>query len=155
MPNLNQSQIDAAPIYSLGIHVARATATLPQSATGHLFTVAGRVFVSLLFGQVTTAIQSTDPVAKVTLTPTVGTAIDVASTVDLSSLEVGGFIFVEGDGTALVKSNAGGAFSALGSVGFIVNAGFIDLITGASKTGNVKWDLYYVPIDDGSSVVAA
>ncbi|MGM3000386.1 hypothetical protein ACS2TJ_26870, partial [Bacillus cereus group sp. BC312] len=86
----------------LGVHVARATAALPQSATGSLFTVTGRVLVAALFGQVTTAIQSTDPVAKITGTPTAGTAVDIASTVDLSSLEVGGFIFVEGDGTALV-----------------------------------------------------
>ncbi len=153
MPPMNQSQIDAAPIFSLGIHVVRPTAALPQSATGHLFTVTGRVFIPLMFGQVTTAIQSSDPVAKVTGTPTVGTAVDIASTVDLSSLEAGGFIYVEGDGTALVKSNAGVAFANL--KGFIANAGYLDLITSASKTGAVKWDLWYVPLDDGSSVVAA
>lgn len=154
MPQMNQSQIDVSPIGVLGIHVARATAALPQSATGHLFSITGRVMVTMLVGQVTTAIQSTDPVAKITGTPTVGTAVDIASTVDLSSLEIGGFIFVEGDGTALVKSNAGAAFIGANSGRFIANAGYIDLITGASKTGNVKWDLYYVPIDDGSSVVA-
>jgi hypothetical protein len=152
MPNLNQSQVDVTPI---GVHVARATAALPQTATGHLFTVTGRVLVTALVGQVTTAIQSTDPVAKITSTPTAGTAVDVASTVDLSSLEVGGFIFAEGDGTALVKSNAGAAFIGANSGRFICNAGYIDLITGASKTGAVKWDLYYVPLDDSSSVVAA
>ncbi len=154
MPNLNQSQIDITPGNVLGVHVVRPLATLPQSATGHLFQVTGRVVVTLLVGQVTTAIQSSDPVAKVTLTPTAGTAVDVASTVDLSSLEVGGFIFVEGDGTALVKSNAGGAFIGAPSGRFIANAGYIDLITSASKSGAVKWDLYYVPLDDGSSVVA-
>lgn len=154
MPFMNQSQIDASSIFVGGIHVARATAALPQSTTGSLFTVTGRVLVTMLVGQVTTAIQSTDPVAKITGTPTTGTAVDIASTVDLSSLEVGGFIFVEGDGTALVKSNAGAAFVA--SAGpFIANAGKIDLITGASKTGSVKWDLWYVPLDDGSSVVTA
>ena len=31
----------------------------------------------------------------------------------------------------------------------------IDLTTGASKTGAIKWDLFYIPIDEGASVVAA
>lgn len=154
MPSLNQSQIDVSPIGVFGVHVVRATATLPQSATGHLFSVVGRVFVTGLVGQVTTAIQSSDPVAKVTSTPTSGTAVDVASTVDLSSLEVGGFVFVEGDGTALVKSNAGAAFIGANSGRWIANTGYIDLITSASKTGNVKWDLWYVPLDDSSYVAA-
>lgn len=154
MPNLNQSQIDVTPTGVLGVHVVRPAASLPQSATGHLFAVTGRVLVTCLIGQVTTIIQNSDPVAKITATPTSGTAVDVASTVDLSSLEVGGFIFVEGDGTALVKSNAGAAFIGAPSGHFIANAGYIDLITGASKTGAAKWDLYYVPLDDNSSVVA-
>ncbi len=155
MPNLNQSQVDISSINTHGVHVVRATATLPQNATGHLFTVTGRVIVTALVGQVTTAIQNSDPVAKITATPTSGTAVDVASTVDISSLEVGGFIFIEGDGTAMVKSNAGAAFIGANSGRWIANAGTIDLITTASKTGSVKWDLYYVPLDDGSSVVAA
>lgn len=153
MPTLNQSQKDAASILNLGIHVVKAAAALPQTATQHLFTVTGgRVLVNLLFGEVTTIIQSSDPVAKVTSTPTVGTAVDVGATVDLSSLEVGGLLVVEGDGTAIVKGNAGASFFAAGAHQFIAPIGFLDLITGASKTGATKWDLYYVPIDDGASV---
>lgn len=154
MSYLNQSQLDAAGLLNLGIHVSKASASLPQSATGNLFTVAGgRVIIRRMIGQVTTAIQSTDPVAKITSTPSSGTAVDVASTVDLSSLEVGGLIVVEGDGTALVKSTAGAAF--LGPNEWLCAAGTIDLITGASKTGAIKWDLYYFPYDDGASVVSA
>jgi len=153
MPTLNQSQKDASAILTLGIHVAKAAATLPQTATQHLFTVTGgRVLVNLLFGEVTTIIQSTDPVAKITSTPTTGTAVDVASTVDLSSLEVGGLLTVEGDGTALIKGNAGAGLPGTGQGKWICPIGFIDLITGASKTGATKWDLYYIPIDDGASV---
>lgn len=129
------------------LHIQKAAAGLPQSTTQHLFTVTGLIRVRLLVARVTTIIQSTDPVAKVTSTPTVGTAVDVASTVDLSSLEVGGFVLVEGDGTALVKSNAGAAFLAAGVGDWICPAGTIDLITGASKTGALKWELYYQPMD--------
>lgn len=156
MPNINQSQRDALGLGVYGEHVARAAATLPQGATGHLFTITGgRVMVTLLFGEVTTIIQSSDPVLKVTGTPTTGTAVDIAATVDISSLEVGGKLIVEGDGTAIVKGNAGAAFFANGAHEFIATTGFIDLIAGASKTGAIKWDLFYFPIDDGALVVAA
>jgi hypothetical protein len=156
MPNINQSQRDALALGVYGEHVAKAAATLPQTATGHLFIVTGgRVMVTLLFGEVTTIIQSSDPVLKITGTPTTGTAVDIASTVDITSLEVGGKLIVEGDGTAMVKGNAGAAFFANGAHEFIATIGFIDLVAGASKTGATKWDLFYFPIDDGALVVSA
>lgn len=140
-----------------GHHVQRAAATLPQTSTHNLFTVSGgQVLITMLVGTVSgTAIQGTDPVAKLTSTPTTGSAVDIASTVDLSSLEIGGHIVCEGDGTALVKSNAGAAYMSAGVGFWVCPAGTIDLTTGASKTGAVKWDLCYIPIDEGATVVAA
>lgn len=137
-----------------GHHVARAAATLPQTATHNLFTVSGgRVLVTLLMGTVTTIIQNSDPVAKITVTPTTGSAVDIASTVDLTSLEAGGHVVCEGDTTALVKGNAGQCI--VPATQFIVPAGTIDLTTGASKTGAIKWDLFFIPIDEGATVVAS
>lgn len=156
MPVLNQSQLDVLTGFALGQHVAKAAATLPQTTTQHLFTITGgRVLVTLLFGEVTTIIQNSDPVLKITATPTTGSAVDIASTVDITSLEVGGKLIVEGDGTALVKGNAGGAFFANGAHEWIASIGYIDLISGASKTGAMKWDLWYVPLDEGALVVSA
>ena len=74
---------------------------------------------------------------------------------DLTSLEAGGFVVCEGDGTALVKSNAGAAYMSAGVGKWVCPIGTIDLTTGASKTGAFKWDLFYIPIDEGASVVAA
>lgn len=139
-----------------GTHVARATASLPQTATSNLFTVAGgQVLITALIGTVTTIFQNSDPVLKITSTPTTGSAIDVASTVDTTSLEAGGHLVCEGDGTALVKSNAGAAYMSAGVGFWVCPAGTIDLTAGASKTGAIKWDLFYIPIDEGASVVAA
>ena len=143
-------------VFSLGHHVTRATDTLPQTATEALFTVSGgRVLINLLIGEVTTIIQNSDPVAKLTANPTTGSSIDIASTVDITSLEVGGMLVCEGDGTAIVKSNAGAAYLSGGVGKWVMPIGTIDLTTGASKTGNVKWDLFYVPLDEGASVTAA
>jgi hypothetical protein len=156
MPALTQSQRDTAQLFFLGIHIQKSSATIPQTTTQHLFTVAGgRVLITLLFGEVTTIFQNSDPVLKVTSTPTTGTAVDVASTVDTTSLEAGGLLTVEGDGTALIKNNAGAGLPASGIGHWICPIGSIDLISGASKTGATKWDVFYFPIDDGAYIVSA
>jgi hypothetical protein len=119
------------------------------------------VRVLLMLGTVTTAIAATDPVAKVSskaLGPgpaAVGTAVDVAATVDLSSLEVGGMIIVKGDGTAMAKSTAGAAFIGPATGNWIAPQGEIYLTTGANKTGAIRWDLWYEPYDEGATVAAS
>lgn len=150
------------PVLEQWIQVSRATATLPQTSTDILFRVfGGRVRVRALVGEVTTIIQSSDPVAKISSkkldgTPAaVGTAVDVASTVTWASLEVGSLIFVEGDGTAVVTSTAGAAFIGANSGCWIAPQGEIYLTTGASKTGSVKWDLWFQPLDAGAYVTAS
>jgi len=138
----------------LGYHVARATAALPQSTNHALFTVAGgRVEVTLLFGEVTTAIQNSDPVLSVNSTPTPGTVLALGATVDTTSLEIGGFLRVVGAGN-LVKSLAGAALSTT-YCSFVVPIGTIRLAGGASKQGNMKWDVFYKPLDEGATVTAA
>ncbi len=155
MPFTVQSQIDASQLLLLGVHVARPTSGLPISTTMHLFTVTGSVMVNMLIGRVTTAIQSSDPVAKLTCTPGAGTAVDVASTVTLASLEAGGWIACAGDGTAMVVNNHGASLLGAKPGYFLTDTGTIDLITTATKTGQIKWDLWYTPIDDGAFIVAA
>lgn len=144
--------------FGLGHHVSRAADTLPQTTTEHLFQVTGgRVLITLLFGEVTTIIQNSDPVAKLTSTPTTGTAFDIASTVDIKSCEVGSLITAEGDGTALILASttaSAGAGLLNNLTAWICPIGYIDLITGASKTGGIKWDLWYFPLDEGASVAA-
>jgi hypothetical protein len=141
-----------------GFTASRAADTLPQSVADPgeaLFTVTGgRVFITRLIGTVvTTAIEGTDPVLSVTSAPTTGTAVVLASTVNASSLQIGGHLSVEGDGTALVKSNAGAVLATATPCGCVVPVGNIGLISGASKTGSMKWDLTYFPLDAGAAVV--
>lgn len=146
-----------AEIGGLGFRVDRATKNLPATAAEALFTIAtGRVLVTLLLGEVTTVIQTQLCNTKVTVNPTTGTSGDVASNLDISADEAGTFYLVEGDGTALVGVSAGGSFFAAGAPApIVVPVGGIDLETGATNTGQVKWTLFYLPIDDGAVVTAA
>ena len=140
----------------LGSKVDRATATLPQTATGHLFQVSGgRVLVTGLVGEVTLATGATATNAKVTSTPTTGTAVDLAANALITSKEIGSQLTLPAaSGSALIVKNGGAGGQFPGHNPYIVPVGFIDLTTDASDTGSVKWSLTYVSLDDGASVTA-
>jgi hypothetical protein len=144
----------------LGNQVLKSALTLPQTATGTLFTVSGgAVLVTSLIGVVSTVVQSSDPVLSLGTAPTTGTAetSGIATTTVLTSAEVGSIVTVgssAGLPTALVvmatAAKAGNAVF-LGTP-FVVSAGTITWTTTASKTGAFNWYLTYIPLDTGASV---
>lgn len=137
-----------------GFRVDRATATLPQSTTGHIFTVSGgRVIVNLILGEVTTIIQAQATTLKLTATPTTGTAVDMCATSDLTGLEVGGKLALPAAAASVLTKTNTGAIVA-GNAAFVVAIGTIDLITVASSTGSIKWSCFWTPFDDGALLVA-
>jgi len=155
------STIDQAIKVSGAVTSAGAGVALPATTTGQLFRVkGGRVRVKALIGEVTTIIQTQACNLKVSskkldsASAAVGTAVDVASNVDVTALEVGGTAFVEGDGTAVVLANAGATL--VGSTGeWIAPQGEIYVTTSATNTGAMKWDIFYQPLDPGAYVEAA
>lgn len=139
----------------LGRRVDKASATLPATGNQTLFTVAtGRVMVTLLFGEVTTVIQNQANNTKITSVPTTGTALDLAANLDIANDEAGTLYLVEGDGTALVGTVAGGAISAVGLNPMIIPPGVIRLTTAATNTGATKWQCWYFPLDAGATIVS-
>lgn len=143
---------------SAGLAVSRAAANTPQTAAQNIFTVSGgRILLVALVGQVTTAIGSTAVTAKVTNTPTSGTATDIASATAITSKEVGTLLGLPlTPGSALVVgANAGAAVQVPGHQGWLIQPGTISYTTSASTTGALAWDLLYIPFDTGASVAAA
>lgn len=140
----------------LGLKVSRATATLPQTAQAAIFTVStGRVIVTSLVGTVTTATGATATNLSVIGNPTTGTDVVLASVVASASKEIGStFTLPVTFGSALQVQNAGGAGTPLGT-GFVLNPGTLDILTSASNTGSIRWDVTYLPLDDGASITAA
>lgn len=139
----------------LGAKVDRATATLPQTAAAAIFTVSGgRVAITQIIGEVTTAIQNQANNTKLTSTPTTGTAADICAVLSIANDEVGCLYGITGLNTdAMIGINAGALPAQTREV--IVPAGTIDLNCAASNTGSVKWSIFYYPIDDGATVTAA
>lgn len=145
---------------SLGTKVDRATAALPQTTAGTLFTVTGgRIILTSILGEVTTIIQTQTNATKLQSVPTTGSTVDLCATKDITALEAGGFLslIAEADvspfSAALQQQNAGA--TTLHGLSIIIPIGAIKLNCAASNTGNVKWSMTYIAFDDGATVVAA
>jgi hypothetical protein len=138
-----------------GISVARATAALPQTTQSALFTVAtGRVIITSIVGEVTTVIQTQANNTKIVSNPTTGTDVDLCAVLDITADQVGCLYGITGTfATAMVGANAGA--TPVQTNGIVVNVGTIDLSCAASNTGSVKWNVTYVPLDAGATIVAA
>ena len=138
-----------------GIRVSRDAATLPQSDSGVLFNVTGgRVIITGIVGEVTTGIQNQANNTKLTANPDTGTSVDICAVLDIADDEVGTLYGITGTfSDAMVGENAGATVWPTAPV--VVAAGSIDLDCAASNSGEVKWSLTYVPLDDGASVSAA
>jgi hypothetical protein len=155
MPILNQSQRENLKTFVLGQQVSKSAAVLPATTTQNIFTIAGgRVLVTALIGEVTTICSATAANLKVTSAPTTGTAADIAANLAVANLEAGTILVVEGDATAVIGVSAGHA-PALNALPFILPIGTLRIETSGTNTGATKWDLFYVPIDDGAVVTSA
>jgi hypothetical protein len=138
-----------------GIKVDKASATLPASTNQTLFTISGgRIILTGIVGEVTTAVQAQACNTKLTSAPTVGTAVDLCAVLDITGDEVGCLYGITGTfATAMLGANAG-ATVLPAPLGIIIPVGVIRLNTAATNTGATKWSMTYVPLDDGASVVS-
>lgn len=146
---------------ALGVRVDRATATLPQSTDQAIFTIAGgRVLITSLVGQVTTAIGAgTTPDLKIKYNPTAtGSDFDLCTAVSIASDAVGQAYYIAGSVAspgALLVAGAVGQANPVFTAPLCLPAGDIEIDMDESVTGSVRWTVTYIPLDDGASVVAA
>ena len=139
-----------------GILVTKATAALPQSTDGALFTIAtGRILLLGLVGEVTTVIQTQANNTKLKLNPTAtGADQDLCAVLNITADAVGELYTISGTvGDALRSDLLIG--TPLLTNPLVLSEGDIELDCAASNTGSVAWDIVYVPFDDGATVVSA
>lgn len=142
----------------LGFRVDRATAALPQTTDGALFTISGgRILLTSIVGEVTTVIQTQANNTKLKFNPdATGADQDLCAVLDISADPVGELYTIDGTvGNAMRSDLLIGLNSLYGAGGLILSEGAIELDCAASNTGSVAWTLTYLPIDDGAAVVAA
>ena len=141
-------------IAQFGNRITAPTATLPATATTgkDTFTITGgRIAVIGLIGLVGTVIQTQGCNMKLIAKPTTGTAADMCAVLAISALEAGtqfGMTGLQSD--ALYGVSAG--LARMCKEHQVINIGTIGVYTSATNSGTVKWDLFWVPIDDGARV---
>lgn len=152
MPSATTVDPDAFNAVQRGFRADKASAALPQTATGTLFTVAGgRVALLGLLGEVTVVLGATATNAKIISTPTTGTAVDLCAVLAIASKEAGTLFGITGIFTdALVGANAGAA--VLQQRPIVIPIGVIGLNTSANDTGSTKWTAWWVPLDSGATL---
>ena len=83
-----------------------------------------------------------------------GTTVPLCLALDVTVDELGCLYGIEGDvGVALIGINAGDLPAQERDV--ILPVGTLDWRCLANNTGEIKWTIFYVPIDDGAYVTVA
>ena len=142
-----------------GIKVARAAADVFDGNTTALFTISGgRILLTHLEGEVTgAAVGAVNSNTKFVSNPTVGADLDLCAVLDIISDILGSIYTITGTLADALQGGLGG-----GSVGMdrpiVLPEGTIDLSSSADAgVGGAlgKFELRYVPFDDGAQVVPA
>ena len=132
-------------------HVVRATATLPQTTAEALYTITGgRILLVSIIGEVTTVIQTQANNTKLTFNPTAtGSSTDICANLSTTADAVGTLYGITGTIANAMTENM---LMAVDQGNLILSEGTIDLNCAASNTGSVKWDMFYIPLDEGATV---
>lgn len=134
------------------VRVQKVAANLPQSGAAAKFTVSGgKVLISDIVGEVVTAIEAGANNMKLISNPTVGADVDLCATVDIDADAAGTMYNITGTLVDAMVASTSGAFASQ-SAPVTVAPGTIDLSCSASKTGTIKWTLYYIPLETGAKV---
>lgn len=137
----------------LGTRVEKATGTL-TAATVPLFTVAGgKVLVTSIVGEVTTAITVANSY-KLQHNPTVGATKDLVAATDIGTTDTpaGNLLGFQGLTGDSILTGPGAVPTIKQPI--VLTAGQIEHVS-AGSDGAITWVVTYIPLDDGASLVAA
>lgn len=142
----------------LGTRVKRTKSDLMDGSTTTVFTIAGgNILITALYGTIEDAAHaSVGDTCKFQVNPTTGTATDLCGTSDLTGVEEGTMISVNGvSATSLVVASSGNVPAMLQPV--IAATGILTFVSGGNDTNATKLqlNLWYFPLDEGATVVVA
>lgn len=153
MVQYSRSQRDASTIIALGKKVSRATDNITSGE--ELFNVeGGNCQINLIVGEVTIQIETKTVSFKLVLDVDTGTDTDLCNALDLTGDEVGSLYTIEGTATTAMQTGQSGSVPGQ-TFPVIVAPGVIEATVGATHTGSIKWDLWYIPLETGAYIAAA
>lgn len=140
----------------LGQFVERATEVINNGNTT-VFTVSGgRVIVTSIVGEITGLMGGGATNINLRAVPTVGTPQDMSlnAGLNIANYAQGDLLGITGVPTdAMIPAVSGGTIPAQ-TIGVVVKAGIIRLVSSAANAGLCRWTLHYIPLDAGATVVA-
>ena len=150
----------------LGRRVTRATATLPQTAAGNLFTIAGGAVLityilgrcSVIMGAVANNTSLQHSVGPTAMCAVLNTANDtVGSLYHMSGAVAEPLRRILAAAGTMPGGYHGGIAAGAGVIsnGILCAVGNIQVLCAANNTGEASWTLFYFPLEDGATVVAA
>jgi len=138
-----------------GWRVERLAAPLPQATTEPLFRISGGlVNIQLLVGEVTEAIP-----AGANSSYLAHETLSITATASIAGYSPGRLLTLDTSFSDVLKTGAppGGAMSAIATpdgAGWLFAPGDINLHCDGSLAGQIRWLLFYHPLDPGAHVVA-
>ncbi|MBU0847362.1 hypothetical protein KKH23_09290, partial [Patescibacteria group bacterium] len=111
--------------------------------------------VTQIIGEITTGMQVLLTNVRLQSNPTVGTTRNLCVNTNISGYAIGDLLGIDGINTSALLPPASSGVVEAQTMGVIVKAGTIDVISSAAPTGSIRWTLKWVPIDAGAAVVAA
>jgi hypothetical protein len=154
MPHYNASARNALMAAGLGMRVDRAADDVPHTTQEAIFDiVGGRVLMTGILGEVTVQLGAVGNLSLES-NPTTGTTTAITNVVASNVNEVGTLISITGTvGDAMLCAAAGGVRMMTSPV--VLPAGTLEFKASATAAGDVKWSIWYLPLDDGAYVTAA
>jgi len=137
---------------NLGKKVAKGSTAIAGISTKPMFTITGgRVLVTALHGEVaTTDIQAQANNLTINVDPTVGAIGALGTLIETSGALIGTTFSITGNPADAIIKNTGGAIVCKSPV--IIPAGVITYATVADNTGEMKWTIWYIPLDRAAYV---
>lgn len=135
--------------------VTKATGTITV-ATLPLFTVTGKIALTSLVGEVTTAITVAGT-TQLQANPTTGTTGALCAATDLGTTDTpaGDLLSISGVvGDSIIRS-VGWAVAGFKQPYLVIAAGGIEMVTATGADGEITWYATWVPLTDGATLVAA
>lgn len=146
---------DQLRLINLGQRVSKSTGTL-AATTVPLFTIAGgRVGISSIYGLVDTAITVANSY-KLVSNPTTGTTMDLCTATDLGTNDTpAGAVLSMASPAAAITGGSTTTVAASPLTGvLIIPVGQIESVS-AGTDGAITWVVYWIPMDNGATLVAA
>lgn len=138
---------------SLGRFVSKSTGTLAATTISLFNVTGGKVLITSIVGEVTTAITVANSY-KLQANPTTGTTGDIVAATDLGTTDTPAGTLLGFDGAEASTIQQSPGVVPLLARPICVNTGVIESVS-AGTDGVIVWSVTYVPIDAGAALVAA